>query len=306
MSFNVSMLPDLYRAGTIKPTDALVAICIQERPMRVYEISERLGISVRTVQRSLGRLARAALARKRARLEGRPLFDEWELAEDASEVAYDRSEALSKQAMLKADRIDHNVTTDTQPLTDPDVLAVQIADHLCLPQSVSFIAQAIRSVPEMPAGAILRVADRVKGYIWRPDGSRNPFVRQPAAYFASSLQREWAEIQRYLRAQEGSPDTTKATPKVRTAATLVAGHHSASDPSKPTRLGALLPCVLQGQAVGYRGKLLLASRRRMESPEKRQDETPPVRIPGMFASLAEMLRERGGYAPVRKMSFFTT
>lgn len=201
-------LIDGFVARILKKTDAYVALVLAEGPRSTKAIAARLHISTRTVQRSLRRLAEAKLVQKRTH-NGDPLDDEWEIATaGVTELTStkltsdpDRSLAKTKAKSYKAeiDRLNVKAVTALTTLHQIDELARKIADRLCLESEFNIIKHALTVCHALPLATIMRVVKRVGEYLYRQDGSPNPTIRQPGAYFAKSLFNEYKRVSYYYR-----------------------------------------------------------------------------------------------------------
>lgn len=76
---NLDIFRREFANGTISGSDVFTAIWLQDGPLSLSELAETLRVSTRTVQRSLGRLARAGLVEKRTHNKRQPCRDKWEL-----------------------------------------------------------------------------------------------------------------------------------------------------------------------------------------------------------------------------------
>jgi len=192
MSVNVETVVKHFAAGTLKGRDLVIILWMHEKgPSTPKRLAETLRVSVRTVQRALGRLARTGYARKRSHVDDN-FDDEWELV-PGTDVSLDRSSSVARSINTGIDPSD---IPDSQLPTECEELAVHIVKTLHLHRSLDFIRDALRTVPGMSTAAIMDVVKTCKPYMLLKNDIPNPAIKHPAAYFVASLRRAWDESRR--------------------------------------------------------------------------------------------------------------
>ncbi len=297
---NLDIFRREFANGTITGSDVFTAIWLQDGPLSLSELAETLRVSTRTVQRSLGRLARAGLVEKRTYNKRQPCRDEWELTA-TTRMALDRSGSLSTLEDLEnRDQIDQYDSDDRRPQPEQEALVIKVTDCLCLPQSLTVIREAVLSVPEMAPEAVMAVAKRVASYIWREDGTANRSIEKPAAYFAKSLKKEWEGIQQYFQAKkeaglEGHREIHTTTCREESdreeGVTVQAAHQDTYETEADCEPLPNLRAQRDTEVVvAPSGRVMLVFRR--EDKPKSQEARQGKRVPGMFSGLAQMLKRR--------------
>lgn len=157
------------RAGSIDRSDAFIYLALQERSMTSLSLANSLGVSERTVQRSLRRLYEASLVKK----------DRFTLAWSTTDMS------ISAQSIESDQSIEEETSPTDRNVTKTD-LAARVAQVFHSPEDVGALAKAFALMPEADEGLIMEVADRIVNEIRYRRPHLDP-IRKPIPYFIRSL-----------------------------------------------------------------------------------------------------------------------